>query len=143
MKPQKIAQFLTLNLVISFSFLSPVLAQTSISNPGKTFNSQSEILPYLLENPQTGGSLIRVRCISTERQETRETHRRIIRDTLLQRNSQNTVIVEIEGDCDAYGGRSHRSIRGRYNQRERFDDFAPDDYWLNRPGSGWDWQLRH
>lgn len=132
MKIETIVQFLTINLVIYISLLSPALAQNSTANSSKNFNSKSQIIPYILENPNTGNSRIRIRCISTKRQASREAHRRIIRDTLLRPETQNTVIIEIEGDC-------HPVTVPEY---EQFDNFAPDDYWLIRPGSGWDWKLR-
>ncbi|AFZ03234.1 hypothetical protein [Calothrix sp. PCC 6303] len=132
MKVEKITQLFTINLVIYISVLSPVLAQTSNANSSRNYNSKSPIFPYLIENPNAGNSLIRIRCLSTQRQLTRETQRRIIRDTLLRPETQNTVTIEIEGNC-------HHIAVPEYQQ---FDDFAPDDYWLTRPGSGWDWKLR-
>jgi hypothetical protein len=136
MKLEKITQFLTINLAIYISVLSPVLAQTSTTNSSRNYNSKSQILPYLLENPHSRDSLIRIRCLSRQRPESRETQRRIIRDNLLRPETQNTVTIEIEGDCDRT---PYRMLVPVYDE---FDDFAPDDYWLTRPGSGWDWKLR-
>jgi hypothetical protein len=142
MKLEKITQFLTINLAIYISVLSPVLAQTSTTNSSINYNYKSQILPYLIENPHSRDSLIRIRCLSRQRPESRETQRRIIRDNLLRPETQNTVTIEIEGDCVVY----HRRYRTPYRMLvpvfDEFDDFAPDDYWLTRPGSGWDWKLR-
>jgi hypothetical protein len=140
MKLEKITQFLTINLAIYISFLSPVLAQTSTSNSSRnSIPSKSQLLPYLIENPHDHNSLIRIRCLSREGQESKENQRRIIRDTLLRPDTENQVTIEIEGDCNGSIRRRHRIIVPEYD----LDDFAPDDYWLTRPGSGWDWQLRH
>lgn len=122
----------TRGIIISLSTIL-CLSMTSITNaqtPPRSIRD-SEILPYLLDHPQNNSS-VRVRCVSHQTQETNR-KRRIIRDSLLQDNT-NTVTIEIEGNC--------RGVRIISPETPEF--FHPSDFndqWLIREGSGWNWLL--
>ncbi|OUL23664.1 hypothetical protein BV378_20815 [Nostoc sp. RF31YmG] len=128
------ARIITLSITLLLSVTSLASAQTP-----RIRNSQ--ILPYLLDNP-SDNSLIKVRCVPSDRQEAQR-HRRIIRDSLLrptQGDPNETVTIEIEGSC--------RNVRIRVQNDSQFSDFPIDnsdldDSWLTRKGSGWYWFQDH
>lgn len=107
----------------------------------------SQILPYLLDNPNDNPA-VRVRCWPRHKQ---ERERADIRNHLLQSNSgtqtSETVTIEITGSC--------RNVKIRVQNDASFDNepvYNPyldenhpnyDDSWLTRKGSGWYWLLRH
>jgi hypothetical protein len=132
--------------IVAFS-TTLLLSATSLASaqmPSRNIRN-SPILPYLLDNPNDN-SLVRVRCVSRNRQEVSR-KRHIIRDSLLRRpnigdHRSDTVTIEIEGSC--------RNIRIHvqddsdsanypvYNPYLDDDHVDSDNSWLTRPGSGWD-----
>jgi hypothetical protein len=135
MKKSTTGLIITLGTTILLSTTSLVNAQISPKI------RDSQILPYLLENPQNN-SLLRVRCLSQASQEI-DSHRRVIRDSLLQSHEDNhhTITVEIQGSC--------RQVN--IFVQDESEVFAPSIYypaefnnnWLNRQGSGWYWLQHH
>ncbi|WP_066380885.1 hypothetical protein [Anabaena sp. CA = ATCC 33047] len=125
-------------IAVSTTLLLTITPLVSAETPARSIRD-SQILPYLLENPRDR-SLVRVRCVSKFRQE-QDRKRSIIRDSLLRPNGQgnDTVTIEIEGSC------RHVRIRSQdyldYSHYPANPDFEDD--WLTRQGSGWDWLLRH
>ena len=134
-------------LALSTTLLLSATSLASAQMPSRSIRN-SPILPYLLDNPNYN-SLVRVRCVSRDRQEVHQ-KRRIIRDSLLRPNigdRNDTVTIEIEGSC--------RNVRIHVqddSDSANYPDYNPyldddrvdsDDSWLTRPGSGWDWLLRH
>jgi hypothetical protein len=119
---------ITLSTILFLSITSVVHAQT----PSRHIRD-SQILPYLLDNPDQNSS-VRVRCVPTQRQEI-DRRRRMIRDSLLLPNS-NTVTIEIEGNC-----RGVRIITPETTDFLNPSDFNDD--WLIREGSGWNWLLHN
>jgi len=131
---------------VSMLLLLPSLANAD--TPKRTIRD-SQVLPYLLDNPHTNPT-VKVRCWPNHRQE-RERERAEIRNHLLQSNSgdrtADTVTIDIEGSC--------RNVKIRVQDDASFDDesvYHPDldehhpnvdDSWLTRKGSGWYWLLRH
>jgi hypothetical protein len=102
----------------------------------------SQVLPYLLENPNND-SLVRVRCVSSHKQEVNR-QRAAIRDYLLQQHeTSDTVTIEITGSCRDVKIRVQNDDYPVYNPD--LDEYQSnfDDYWLTRKGSGWYWLLRH
>ncbi|MBD2386889.1 hypothetical protein [Cylindrospermum sp. FACHB-282] len=129
-------RIIALSTILCLSITSLAIAQT----PDRKIRN-SQILPYLLDNPQDN-STVRLRCLPRERQEA-DRQRRIIRDSLLLPTPsypQNTVTIEIEGNC--------RDVRIRVQGGSEFSDpsiYHPSEFdndWLTRPGSGWYWH-RH
>ncbi|MBD2364304.1 hypothetical protein H6G36_24515 [Anabaena minutissima FACHB-250] len=133
-------------IALTTTLLLSVTPLVSAETPSRSIRN-SQILPYLLDNPHDS-SLVRVRCIPKFRQgENRK--RSIIRDSLLNSNSQrhDTVTIEIEGNC--------RNVRIRVQEDSNYSDYpveSPDvddnypdveDSWLTREGSGWHWLLRN
>ncbi len=131
-------------LLLSATFLAAVPTPSS-ANPAPTIRD-SQILPYLLDNPHNN-SVVKVRCIPQQSQEV-DRNRRFIRDSLLQSNSGNSnqnITVEIEGSC--------RNLRIRVPDDTKFSDFPvynpyldrnypeSNDSWLTRESSGWYWLL--
>ncbi|MDZ7957707.1 MAG: hypothetical protein RMY34_07350 [Aulosira sp. DedQUE10] len=125
-----------------------LLSVTSLASAQTPTIRGSQILPYLLDNPNES-SLVKVRCVPSDRQEG-DRNRRMIRDTLLRPTQSDvsrqaasglrnqTVTIEIEGSC--------RNVRIRVPDDTQFFDFPIDnpdleDSWLNREGSGWYWFL--
>lgn len=122
------------------------LASAQTANSYRTIRD-SQILPYLLDNPSEN-SLVRVRCLSRDRQQV-DRKRQSIRDSILQptRGDRNhTVTIEVEESC--------RNFRIRSQDDSDFSDIPVhypylddnhaefDDSWLTREGSGWYWLLR-
>lgn len=134
MKSPPGARIITLSTIL-------LLSVTSLANAETPRIRDSQILPYLLDNPNDN-SLVRVRCAPSHRQQG-DRNRRIIRDSLLrpsQSDQTETVTIEIEGDC--------RNVKIRVHDRTQFSDFPvehPDleDSWLTRKGSGWYWFLHN
>ncbi|WP_414577314.1 hypothetical protein [Anabaena sp. CCY 9402-a] len=133
-------------IALTTTLLLSVTPLVSAETPSRSIRN-SQILPYLLDNPRDS-SLVRVRCVPKFRQgENRK--RSIIRDSLLNSNSQrhDTVTIEIEGNC--------RNVRVRVQEDSNYSDYqveSPDvddnypdveDSWLTREGSGWHWLLRN
>ena len=112
-----------------------LLSITSVANAQKQSRPMrdSQILPYLLDNPHENSS-VRVRCSTTHKQEKHQ-RRSIIRDSLLQANS-NTVTIEIEGSCH-----NVRIITPEASEFLSPSEFNDD--WLIREGSGWNWLLHN
>ncbi|MHC5848784.1 hypothetical protein [Nostoc sp.] len=121
------------------------LASAQTANPSHTIHD-SQILPYLLDNPNEN-SLVKVRCLSKDRQEV-DRKRQSIRDSILQptpSDRNHTVIIQVEGSC--------RNFRIRSQDNSDFSDVPADhlylddnhadfdDSWLTRKGSGWYWLL--
>lgn len=136
MRNLKGGRIIALTTILCLSITSLAIAQT----PNRK-TRDSQILPYLLDNPHDN-STVRVRCLPRERQEA-DRQRRIIRDSLLLPTPTyplNTVTIEIEGSC--------RNVRVRVQGDSDFLDppiYHPSEFndnWLNREGSGWYW-LRH
>lgn len=126
------AKIITLSTILLLSLTSVASAETPRIR-------DSQILPYLLDNPNENSS-VRVRCIPNDRQQV-DRNRRIIRDSLLHpsQSDNQTVTIEIEGSC--------RNLKIRVDDDSQFPDFPVyhpdlDDSWLTRKGSGWDWFLR-
>ncbi|MBD2437626.1 hypothetical protein [Nostoc sp. FACHB-110] len=127
----------------SMLILLPSLANAD--TPRRSIHD-SQILPYLLDNPHENPT-VRVRCWPKHKQ---ERERADIRNHLLQSNSDNpasdTVTIEIAGSC--------RNVKIRLQNDTSFDDYPVynpyldehhpnlDDSWLTRTGSGWYWLLR-
>ncbi|OUL22614.1 hypothetical protein BV372_30375 [Nostoc sp. T09] len=134
MKSPPGARIITLSTILLLSVTSLASAQTPRIR-------DSQILPYLLDNPNDN-SLVKVRCVPSDRQEAQR-NRRMIRDSLLrpaQGNHNETVTIEIEGSC--------RNVRIRVQDDSQFSDFPIDnpdleDSWLTRKGSGWYWFRHH
>jgi hypothetical protein len=64
--------------------------------------SDSQILPYIIDNLDSTNSVIRVRCLTNSRK--RQAKRSFIRDRLLQISSQqnvypNYITIEVEDSC--------------------------------------------
>ncbi|AFY32343.1 hypothetical protein [Calothrix sp. PCC 7507] len=139
-------------LLLSAIFLT-TLQTPSSANPAPTIRD-SQILPYLLDNPNDN-SVVKVRCIPQQSREV-DRNRRFIRDSLLQSNSgdgaanafgerNQNITIEIEGSC--------RNVRIRVQDDANFSDFPvynpyldrnhpeSNDSWLTREGSGWYWLL--
>ena len=130
----------------SMLLLLPSLA--SADTPRRS-NHDSQVLPYLLDNPNTNPG-VRLRCLPRYRQKL-ERERGEIRNYLLQSDSgslnTDTVTIEIAGSC--------RHIKIRVQNDASFDDYPVynpyldehhtnfDNSWLTRKGSGWYWLLRH
>lgn len=142
-------------ILISASILLLLPSLASADTPRRS-NHNSQILPYLLDNPNANPA-VRVRCWPSQRQEV-ERERSEIRNHLLQSNSgdvwrqeaellrtSDTVTIEIEGSC--------RNVKIRVQDNASFDDYPVynpyldehhsnlDDSWLTRKGSGWHWLL--
>ncbi|WP_127080690.1 hypothetical protein [Dulcicalothrix desertica] len=85
----------------------------------------SQILPYIIDNLNSTNSVIRVRCLTRDRET-----RNFIRDRLLQ--TPNYITIEVEGSC--------RNVKIRLPNNS-YTDYEPlhGDYWLYREGSGWNW----
>lgn len=132
MKSPPGARIITLSTIL-------LLSVTSLANAETPRIRDSQILPYLLDNPNDN-SLVRVRCVPNDRQQV-DRNPRIIRDSLLrpsQSNQTETVTIEIEGDC--------RNVKIRVHDDSEFSDLPDynpdlDDSWLTRKGSGWYWFL--
>ncbi|BAY09047.1 hypothetical protein [Calothrix sp. NIES-2098] len=125
------ARIITLSTIL-------LLSVTSLASAETPRNRDSQILPYLLDNPNDN-SLVRVRCVSSHRQQV-DRNRRIIRDSLLRpsQSDDRTVTIEIEGNC--------QNLKIRVDDDAQFSDipvYNPDldDSWLTRKGSGWYWFL--
>ncbi|MBE9052358.1 hypothetical protein IQ243_18375 [Nostocales cyanobacterium LEGE 11386] len=133
-------------IVLSTTLLLSVTSVVNAQTPFRRIRD-SQILPYLLDNPNHN-SWVRVRCVPSHEQEL-DKKRDIIRDRLLRPNvgdRNGTVTIEIEGSC--------RDVRIRVQDESDFldypvynpyidgnhDDFG--DSWLTRPGSGWYWLLQ-
>jgi hypothetical protein len=154
MKIPRRTKIFTLSTILLLSATFLATAETpSFANPARP-SRDSQILPYLLDNPNDN-SVVRVRCVGQHRQEF-NTNRRLIRDSLLQPNlgdrsanalgdRHQTVTIKIEGSC--------RNVRIRVPDDAKFSDFPvsnpylddhhpeSNDSWLNREGSGWYWLL--
>ncbi|BAZ17368.1 hypothetical protein NIES4071_92460 [Calothrix sp. NIES-4071] len=90
--------------------------------------SDSQILPYIIDNSNSSNSVIRVRCFTNGRE-----RRSFIRDRLLQTPDQeNYITIEVEGSC------SNVKIRLPNNSYTEYEPLH-GDYWLYREGSGWNW----
>jgi hypothetical protein len=132
MKSPPGARIITLSTIM-------LLSVTSLASAETPRIRDSQILPYLLDNPNDN-SLVRVRCVPSDRQEV-ERNRRMIRDSLLrptQSDRNQAVTIEIEGSC--------QNVKIRVHDDSQFSDFPdnnPDleDSWLTRKGSGWYWFL--
>ncbi|BAY20595.1 hypothetical protein NIES2100_03370 [Calothrix sp. NIES-2100] len=125
------ARIITLSTIL-------LLSVSSLASADTPRIRDSQILPYLLDNPNEN-SLVRVRCVPSHSQNV-DRNRRIIRDSLLRptQSDNQAVTIEIEGNCE--------NVRIRVHDDSQFSDFPrenPDleDYWLNRQGSGWYWFL--
>lgn len=137
-------RIMTLSTILSLCITSLASAET----PSRTIRD-SQILPYLLDNPNDN-SLVRVRCVSKS-QHKEERKRRIIRDSLLRSDvgdRNETVTIEIEGSC--------RNVKIRVQDGSDFSNYPnynphlddnhtefKDSSWLTREGSGWYWLLHH
>ncbi|GJD18477.1 hypothetical protein RIVM261_034330 [Rivularia sp. IAM M-261] len=92
--------------------------------------ADSQILPYIIDSPNSTNSVIRIRCLYRNRQN-------LIRNRLLKTpNQENYITIEIEGSCH------NVNIRLPNNS---YTDYKPlqGDYWLYREGSGWNWLKSH
>jgi len=133
------AMFLSIQFVATAETTPPVKSSPTIRD--------SQILPYLLDNPNEN-LLVRVRCSPTDRHEI-ERKRQIIREQLLQSNYGHrnyTVTIELEASC--------HNLQIHIPDDSDFSDvpvshpyFNSDrtqlhDSWLTRKGSGWYWLLR-
>ncbi|WP_392532943.1 hypothetical protein [Nostoc sp. C117] len=120
--------------------------QTARPNNRNPTIHDSQILPYLLNNPNEN-SLVRVRCLSTDSPQL-DSKRQIIRDSLLQPTLSDrnyAVTIEVNESC--------RNLRINVQDDSDFSDvsiYHPDlnnnhnefdDSWLTREGSGWYWLL--
>ncbi|UKO97620.1 hypothetical protein [Nostoc sp. UHCC 0870] len=132
-------------IALTTTLLLTITPLVSAETPSRSIRD-SQILPYLLDHPRDN-PLLRVRCVHQFRQE-QDSKRRIIRDSLLNSNSQrhDTITIEIEGNC--------RNVRIRVQDDSNYSDYPVDspylddnhpdveDSWLTRKGSGWHWLLR-
>lgn len=131
-------------VILSVTLLLSVTAFANAQTPSRRIRD-SQILPYLLDNPNDN-SLVKVRCVSRERQEV-DRSRGIIRDHLLRPTLGDRVTIEIEGNCQNVKIRVEDDSQSPdfpvYNPY--LDNYHPgfDDSWLTREGSGWYWLLHH
>ncbi|MEH1968153.1 hypothetical protein [Nostoc sp.] len=143
MKTRLGGKLIAFTTTIFLSITSLASAQTA--NSSCTIHD-SQILPYLLDNPNEN-SLVRVRCLSRDRQEV-DRKRQNIRNSILQPtfgDRNHTVTIEVEESC--------RNFRIRSQDGSDFSDvpmYHPysdenhaefEDSWLTREGSGWYWLL--
>ena len=92
--------------------------------------ADSQILPYIIDSPNSTSSVIRIRCLNRNRQN-------LIRDRLLQTpNQENYITIEIEGSCHNVNIRLPNNSYTDYKSLQ-------GDYWLYREGSGWNWLKSH
>ncbi|MEH2069911.1 MAG: hypothetical protein V7K47_17415 [Nostoc sp.] len=138
-------RIIALTTTVFLSIPSLAIAQTiPAANPSPAFDN-SQIIPYLLDNPNEN-SLVKVRCLSTDRHQVNR-KRQMIRERLLQPtvgDRNYTVTIEVEGSC--------RNLKVHVQNDSDFSDvpvYHPysnnnstdfDDSWL-REGSGWYWLL--
>ena len=128
----------TMKIQLKFAFiaylvlLAPHLKANAQKSNSPHIISDSQILQYIIDNPNSNNSVIRIRCF-THSQE-RETKLSLIRDRLLQ--TPNYITIEVEGSC--------RNVKIRFPNNS-YTDYKPiyEDYWLYRQGSGWDWLKKH
>jgi len=91
---------------------------------------------YLLED-ESQYPLIKFRCIDSDRNSSIRGQKRRIKERILTSPNQNRVIIEIERNC-----RDVNIFVDDYRDYTDIQEYRNND-WLTRPGSGWDWYLRH
>ncbi|MBW4672642.1 MAG: hypothetical protein KME52_00905 [Desmonostoc geniculatum HA4340-LM1] len=139
-------RIIALTTAMFLSIPSLAIAQTIPSVNSSPRIRDSQIFPYLLDNPNEN-SLVRVRCLSSDRHQV-DRKRQIIRDRLLQPtigDRNYTVTIEVEGSCRHL--KIHVPDDSDFSDVPVYDPYLnnnhteSDDPWLTREGSGWYWLL--
>jgi hypothetical protein len=123
----------------AFAICSVLWAPHLTANAQSHHISDSPILPYIIDNPNSANSVIRLRCFTKGRE--RQAKQGFIRDRLLQTPNYypNYITIEVEGSCHNVKIRLPNNSNTDYVP---LDEPIYGDYWLYREGSGWNWLKR-